>query len=68
MISEIEIGLEILGDTEMEEFLSDEKLKRALGMTVIKNVTFSLKQETSGLNSAGEKQKPRNNCFLAFLM
>lgn len=45
VISEIEIGLEILGDTNLDSFLADEKLKRALGMTVInigelvKNVT-----------------------------
>ena len=45
VISEIEIGIEMLGDAALEEFLSDEKLKRALGMTVInigelvKNIT-----------------------------
>ena len=45
VISEINIGLEMLGDTDLDEFLKDEKLKRALGMTVInigeliKNVT-----------------------------
>ena len=45
VISEIEIGLEMLGDTDLDAFLSDEKLKRAIGMTVInigelvKNVT-----------------------------
>ena len=53
VISEIEIGLEILGDTGLEEFLSDEKLKRALGMTVInigelvKNVTEDTRKEYS---------------------
>lgn len=53
VISEIEIGLEILGDTGLEEFLSDEKLKRALGMTVInigelvKNVTEETRKEHS---------------------
>lgn len=35
VISEIEIGLEMLGDTDLDAFLKDEKLKRALGMTVI---------------------------------
>ena len=35
VISEIEIGLEMLGDTSLDVFLTDEKLKRALGMTVI---------------------------------
>lgn len=45
VISEINIGLEMLGDTDLETFLKDEMLKRALGMTVInigelvKNVT-----------------------------
>ena len=45
VISEINIGLGMLGDTDLDEFLKDEKLKRALGMTVInigeliKNVT-----------------------------
>jgi uncharacterized protein with HEPN domain len=35
VISEINIGIEMLGDTDLDTFLSDEKLKRALGMTVI---------------------------------
>ncbi|MBQ9118476.1 MAG: DUF86 domain-containing protein [Lachnospiraceae bacterium] len=45
VLSEIEIGLEMLGEASLEEFLEDEKLKRAVGMTVInigeliKNVT-----------------------------
>ena len=45
VIDEISIGLNMLGDTEIEEFLDDEKLKRAIGMTVInigeliKNIT-----------------------------
>ena len=45
IISEINIGLEMLGDTSLECFLADEKLKRALSMTVInigeliKNIT-----------------------------
>ena len=30
VISEIEIGLEMLGDTELDAFLSDEKLKRRI--------------------------------------
>ena len=53
VISEIEIGLEILGDTGLDEFLSDEKLKRALGMTVInigelvKNITEETRKEYS---------------------
>ena len=45
IISEIDIGIEMLGETGLEEFLHDEMLKRAIGMTVInigeltKNVT-----------------------------
>ena len=51
VISEIEIGLEMLGDTDLDAFLNDEKLKRALGMTVInigeliKNVTEETRKE-----------------------
>ena len=53
VISEIEIGLEMLGDTDLEAFLADEKLKRAIGMTVInigelvKNVTEETRKEYS---------------------
>ncbi len=45
ILSEIKISAEMLGDTDLETFLSDEKLKRAVGMTVInigelvKNIT-----------------------------
>ena len=55
VISEINIGLEMLGETELEEFLKDEKLKRALGMTVInigelvKNVTEETRKEHSNI-------------------
>lgn len=51
VISEIDIGLDMLGDTSLEEFLTDEKLKRAVGMTVInigelvKNVTQETRKE-----------------------
>ncbi|MCR5755805.1 MAG: DUF86 domain-containing protein [Acetatifactor sp.] len=50
IISEIEIGTEIIGELSLEEFLSDEKVKRAVGMTVInigeliKNVTEEMRQ------------------------
>lgn len=50
IISEMSIGIELLGNTDMKEFLADEKLKRALGMTTInvgeltKVVTDDLKQ------------------------
>ena len=55
VISEINIGLEMLGETELEAFLQDEKLKRALGMTVInigelvKNVTEETRKEYSNI-------------------
>lgn len=55
VLSEIEIGLEMLGDTDLDAFLNDEKLKRALGMTVInigeliKNVTEETRKEHSNI-------------------
>ena len=55
VISEINIGLEMLGDTDLETFLKDEMLKRALGMTVInigelvKNVTEETRKEYSNI-------------------
>ncbi|MCD8015509.1 MAG: hypothetical protein LUG99_20590 [Lachnospiraceae bacterium] len=45
VIDEIQIGMDMLGDTSLNEFLKDEKLKRAVSMTVInigeliKNIT-----------------------------
>ena len=45
IISEIDIGLEMLGIADLDQFLVDEKLKRAVSMTVInigeliKNIT-----------------------------
>ena len=45
VLSEIAVAFEMLGKTSMEEFLNDEKLKRAVAMTVIyigeliKNIT-----------------------------
>lgn len=35
IVSEMEIGIRLLGNTELDEFLADELLKRALGMTAI---------------------------------
>lgn len=35
VIAEIDIGRDMLGASTLEEFLNDEKLKRAIGMTVI---------------------------------
>ncbi len=55
VISEINIGLELLGETELESFLNNEMLKRALGMTVInigeliKNVTEETRKEYSSI-------------------
>ena len=51
VISEINIGCEMLGTSALEEFLADEKLKRAVSMTVInigelvKNVTDGTRKE-----------------------
>lgn len=51
VISEINIGLDMLGDSSLEDFLMDEKLKRAVGMTVInigelvKNITQETRKE-----------------------
>ncbi len=53
VISEINIGCEMLGAATLEEFLADEKLKRAVSMTVInigelvKNVTDDTRKEYS---------------------
>lgn len=50
IVSEINIGSEMIGNSTLEEFLSDEKLKRAVGMTVInigeliKNITDEMRQ------------------------
>lgn len=35
VIEEINIGCEMLGTSDLDEFKNDEKLKRAVGMTVI---------------------------------
>lgn len=51
VISEIDIGLSMLGDSALEVFLQNEMLKRAVGMTVInigelvKNVTQETRNE-----------------------
>ncbi|MCD7842102.1 MAG: DUF86 domain-containing protein [Lachnospiraceae bacterium] len=51
VIDEINIGLEMLGDTELPAFMDDEKLKRAVAMTVInigeliKNVTMETRSK-----------------------
>lgn len=51
MISELDVGINLLGKATLEEFLENELLKRALGMTTInvgelvKNVTLDLKEK-----------------------
>ena len=51
IISEMNIGMQILGDMSEEEFLKDEILKRALSMTVI-NVGELVKTVTEDLRTA----------------
>ena len=49
IISEIDVGIQMLGDNTLESFLQNEMLKRAIGMTVInigeliKNVTDEMR-------------------------
>lgn len=51
ILSEIDIGIAMVGDEELDAFLSDEKLKRAVSMTVlnigelVKNVTEETRKE-----------------------
>ena len=51
VLSEIKIGLDMLGTSSLDEFISDEKLKRAVGMTVInigeliKNITEETRKD-----------------------
>ena len=47
VISEIDVGTDMLGDASFEEFVSDEKLKRALCMTVI-NIGELIKNVNEG--------------------
>ena len=51
IISEIDIGIEMLGETSLEVFLHDEMLKRAIGMTVI-NIGELTKNVTSETRAA----------------
>ena len=50
VVSEIDLELEMLGTSDLDAFLRDEKLKRAIGMTVInigeliKSVSLDLKE------------------------
>lgn len=51
VISEINIGCDMLGTSSLDEFINDEKLKRAVSMTVInigeliKNITDDTRNE-----------------------
>ena len=51
IVSEINIAFEMIAETGQEEFLTDEKLKRAVGMTVInigelvKNISDDMRAE-----------------------
>lgn len=51
VISEIEIGTELLGDATLPEFLDNELLKRAVCMTVI-NIGELIKNTSDELRSA----------------
>jgi len=48
IISEINVGIQLLGEITQEEFLKNEMLKRAIGMTVINigELTKNISQET----------------------
>ena len=50
IIEEIDIGIELLGAASLEQFLENEMLKRALGMTCI-NVGELVKVITDGLRN-----------------
>ena len=50
MISEMQIGIDMLGDMSLSDFLCDEMLKRALGMTAI-NIGELVKAVTDELRS-----------------
>lgn len=53
IISEIDIGIDMMGNDEIEKFLADEKLKRAISMTVLnigelaKSITEETRKESS---------------------
>lgn len=48
ILSEIDIGTELLGNLTLDQFLADEKIKRAVGMTVINigELVKNISQET----------------------
>lgn len=51
IISEIDVGIDMMGKEELDDFLTDEKLKRAISMTVlnigelVKNITEETRKE-----------------------
>lgn len=55
VISEINIGIEMMGNMTVEEFMTDEKLKRATSMTVInigeliKNISQNMREENTNV-------------------
>lgn len=55
IISEINVSFELMGDVSLEEFLDNEMLKRAMGMTVInigelvKNITDDVRIQYSAI-------------------
>lgn len=55
IISEIDIGIDMMGRETLDDFLNDEKLKRAVSMTVlnigelVKNITEETKKEYPGV-------------------
>jgi uncharacterized protein with HEPN domain len=51
VVSEIKIGSDMIGNTSLHDFLTDEKLKRAVSMTVI-NIGELIKNVTDETRSA----------------
>lgn len=51
ILSEIDVGIDMMGKAELKDFLADEKLKRAISMTVlnigelVKNITEETRKE-----------------------
>lgn len=51
ILSEIDVGIDMMGKAELNDFLADEKLKRAISMTVlnigelVKNITEETRKE-----------------------
>lgn len=54
VISEMQIGIDMLGTTDLETFLTNEMLKRALGMTAI-NVGELVKVVTDELRNKNKE-------------